>query len=293
MTKLLFILSLFLFIGCTKSVEPYDSDKSYFKTHFYPAYHSNIQNKNDASHRKYPLIFLFGGSEGGMWFDSIDETKRLQSKGYHVVTVGYFDMEGLPKALNSINLNGFKKVLDEYKNYPSIKSDSMGVIGVSKGGELVLLLGSLYPEIHTVVAIVPSHVAFQSSNVTLYRNSSWVYNNLEVPFVAFPRLSIATIKGVLDGENYRAMHLEALKNKKAVEKARIKVENINGPLYLLSARHDQMWPSMEMSEEVVKRLKEKNFKHQFEHKVLDCDHYVLDQRGAWQGVLDFLDKVKR
>jgi len=291
--KLLLILSLLLFVGCSKSVESYDNNKTYFKTHFYPADDSGIKNKNDVSNQKYPLIFLFGGSEGGMWFDSSNETKTLRAKGYHVVTVGYFDMEGLPKDLNSINLNGFKKVLDEYKDYPSVDSESMGVIGVSKGGELVLLLGSLYSEIHTVVAIVPSHVVFQASNVTLYRNSSWVYNNQEVPFVPFLRLSMATIKGVLDGENYRAMHLEALQNKKAVEKGRIKVEDINGSIYLLSARYDHMWPSMEMSEEVVKRLKEKKFKHHFEHKVFDCNHFVLDQDGAWKEVLDFLDKVKK
>jgi len=145
--KLLLILSLLLFVGCSKSVESYDNNKTYFKTHFYPADDSGIKNKNDVSNQKYPLIFLFGGSEGGMWFDSSNETKTLRAKGYHVVTVGYFDMEGLPKDLNSINLNGFKKVLDEYKDYPSVDSESMGVIGVSKGGELVLLLGSLYQKV--------------------------------------------------------------------------------------------------------------------------------------------------
>jgi len=289
--KILLTLSLLFFIGCNKVTPPYDENRTYFKTNFYPAYESKIIYKDGMNKKDYPLIFLFGGSEGGMWQDeNRRESHTLRSKGYHVVTVGYFGMDGLPKELNRINLNGFKKVLEKYKKYPTVKKDSIGVVGVSKGGELVLLLGSLYPDIHTVVAIVPSHVAFQASNVTLYKNSSWVYNNKEVPFVPFPRLSMATIKGVLDGENYRAMHLEALKNKKAVDKARTKVENINGSIYLLSAKYDHMWPSMEMSQEVVKRLKDKKFKHHFEHKTFDCNHYVLDQRGAWDGVLKFLDK---
>ena len=283
--KTLLLLTLLFFVGCNKSIEVYDENKTYFKTEFYPAYGSATDKK-----RKHPLIFLFGGSEGGMWSDDgSHESHTLREKGYHVVTVGYFDMKGLPSELNRINLNGFKKVLEQYKNYPSVDSTSMGVVGVSKGGELVLLLGSLYADIHTVVAIVPSHVAFQASNITLYRNSSWVYDNREVSFVPFPRLSTATIKGVLDGENYRAMHLEALENREAVEKARIKVENINGSLYLLSARYDQMWPSMEMSQKMMKRLKEKKFKHHFEHKVYESNHYVLEQKGAWDGVLRFLD----
>ena len=285
--KILFTLSLLFFIGCNRSIAPYDQNTTYFKTHFYPAYESRMHKD-----KKYPLIFLFGGSEGGMWTDDrCQESVTLREKGYHVVTVGYFGMEGLSQELNNINLNGFKKVLEKYQNKPSVESDAIGVVGVSKGGELVLLLGSLYPEIHSVVAVVPSHVVFQASNVTLSRNSSWVYNNQELPFVPFPRMSMATIKGVLDGENYRAMHLEALENHEAVEKARIKVEDINGSIYLLSARYDHMWPSMEMSQEVVKRLKAKKFKHHFEHKVYDCNHYVLDQDGAWQGVLKFLDKA--
>ena len=287
MLQLLVLSSLLFLMGCNNTIIAYDNNQTHFITKFYPAEGSNKEDK-----KKYPLVFLFGGSEGGMWFDDAQETSDLQHLGYNVVTVGYFDMKGLPKDLNRINLNGFEKVLKKYKKYPKVDSNSIGVLGVSKGGELVLLLASLYSDIHTVVAIVPAHVAFQASNVTLRRNSSWVYNNKEVPFVPFPRFSMATIKGVIDGENYRDMHLEALKNKEAVEKARIKVENINGSIYLLSAKYDQMWPSMEMCEEIVKRLKEKKFKHAYEHIFFNSNHFVLEKKGAWKKVLKFLEKEK-
>ena len=287
MLHVLFLGSLLFLMGCSTTITAYDNNQTHFITKFFPAEGSNKEDK-----KKYPLIFLFGGSEGGMIFNNIQETSDLQHLGYNVVSVGYFGMKGLPKDLNHINLNGFEKVLRQYKKHPKVDSNSIGVLGISKGGELVLLLASLYSDIHTVVAIVPSHVAFQASNVTLKSNSSWVYNDKEVPFVSFPRLSISTIKGVIDGEKYREMHIEALENKKAVEKARIKVENINGSIYLLSARYDHFWPSMEMSNEIMKRLKEKKFKHTYEHKTFNCNHYVLEQKGAWQGVLEFLKKEK-
>ncbi len=285
--QLLFLDSLLFLTGCNKPITAYDNNQTHFMTKFFPAEGSH---KDD--NKKYPLIFLFGGSEGGMLFTDLEETSELQHLGYNVVTVGYFGMKGLPKDLNHINLNGFEKVLRQYKKYPKVDNNDIGVLGVSKGGELVLLLASHYSDIHTVVAIVPAHVAFQASNITLKSNSSWLYNEKEVPFVTFTRLSMATIKGVIDGENYREMHIEALENKKAVEKARIKVENINGSIYLLSARYDHMWPSMEMSEEIMKRLKEKKFKHTYEHKTFDSNHFVLEQKGAWQGVLEFLEKEK-
>jgi alpha-beta hydrolase superfamily lysophospholipase len=78
------------------------------------------------------------------------------------------------------------------------------------------------------------------------------------------------------------MHLEALENKDAVKAATIKVENINGPVFLLSGKKDQWWPSTEMSDEVMKRLSENNFKHLkvSSHTPLDCDHYVLNELGA-------------
>lgn len=272
---------LLLCIGCSSKVSPYDKNKSYFSTKFYPV--------DEDADKKHPLVFLFGGSEGGMSFhENSLEVQSLLNNGYHVVTVAYFDYGGLQNNLNHININGFKKVLDQYAENPLIDKESIGVIGISKGGELALLLGSIYSSIHFVVAIVPSHVVFQASNVTLNKDSSWVYNDKEVPFVGYPRFNIATIKGVLDGENYREMHLAALKDEEAVKKARIKVENINGPIYLLSARYDHMWPSMEMSQDIMSVLKKKGFNHVYKHTIFNTNHDVLEENNAWQGVLNFL-----
>ena len=235
-------------------------------------------------------MFLFGGSEGGIWPSDTSFVEELRADGYNVVTVGYFGLDGISDNLNNINLNSFEKEIEKYRRYPNVDSKEIGAVGISKGGELVLILSSLYPQIHTVVAMVPSHVAFQASNLSLGQNSSWVYDDEELPFVPYPRFSFSTIKGVLSGENYRDMHLEALENKEAVEKARIKVENINGNIYLISARNDQIWPSMQMSEEVMKRLEDKNFKHVYKHKVMETNHFVLENKKTWKYVMDFLNE---
>ncbi len=140
-----------------------------------------------------------------------------------------------------------------------------------------------------MAAISPSHVVFQASNITLKRNSSWAYKGEELPFVSFPRFSIATVKGVLSGENYLDMHQQALRNKKAVDAARIKVEKIKGSVLLLSAKHDHMWPSAAMAKEVVQRLKANQFPYHYEHVEWNSDHYILDDPNAWYRVLDFTE----
>ena len=108
----------------------------------------------------------------------------------------------------------------------------------------------------------------------------------------YPRFSLATLKGVIDGEHYRQMHLEALKNSEAVKKAVIKVERIHGSIYLISAKHDQIWPSTQMCEAIVERLKEKHFPYRYRHVVFDSNHFVLDHKEAWQQILSWLKEEK-
>ena len=62
-------------------------------------------------------------------------------------------------------------------------------------------------------------------------------------------------------------HWDALKaaSKEQIEAATIKVENINGPVMLISGSDDRQWPSTELSDMVVKRLKDKGFAHKVIH----------------------------
>ena len=64
-------------------------------------------------------------------------------------------------------------------------------------------------------------------------------------------------------------------SKKASLIERSKVENINGPIILISGKNDQIWPSEKMCNQIVDRLKKNNFKHDFKHVALDTDHYLF------------------
>lgn len=254
-----------------------------------------------------PLLLILGGSNEG--FTHVPGDWQIQAfldRGYHVLEAEFFlkpRILTIPDKLSQIRLESFWEEIEEYlksdKTSSFIDQDLIGVMGTSKGGELALLLSSLYPQFKFVVGVVPSHVVFQGSNTTLYHYSSWAYQGHEVPFVPFPNFSFATIYGVLtrifckhDNVNFTWMHSQALKNTEAVEKALIKVENINGPVLLVSGIHDQWWPSAEMSRMVMKRLEAKNFPHSYVHFECDTDHYPFWRKPEmWDIMLDQIDKM--
>jgi hypothetical protein len=63
-----------------------------------------------------------------------------------------------------------------------------------------------------------------------------------------------------------------LQNKEGVAKATIQVEKINGPVFLISGKSDEFWPSSEMSDLVIQRLKANNFPYLHEHLAIDGGH---------------------
>ena len=72
------------------------------------------------------------------------------------------------------------------------------------------------------------------------------------------------------------------------EQALIKVEKINGPIFLLSATRDEIAPTTPMCEKMMSRLKEKGFKHHYEHLAVEGGH--AEPLKYFERVFAFLDK---
>ena len=90
-------------------------------------------------------------------------------------------------------------------------------------------------------------------------------------------------------DDFRKAHELALEDKNAVAAAAIKVENINGPVLLVSGENDHVWPSAEMSREVMNRLKEKNFEHAYHHIMVPNGNHFQPQSDYHLQVIEFLD----
>jgi len=229
----------------------------------------NIASTNKPS----PTIIALGGSEGGMPFEYMNWT--VTDRGYNVLQLPYFDYNGLPPSLNNIPLEYFEKAFEWLSNQKTVLKDNYYAMGISKGGELSLLLASYYDEIKGVFAMVPSSVVWQGIPKGMYTgsNSSWTYKNEEIPYTAFGTFDFIGLgKGIIYNE-WHDYYDNALEN--INQSSFIKVENINGPIILISGKNDQIWPSEKMCNQIVERLKKNNFKNDFKHVALDTDHYLF------------------
>ena len=68
------------------------------------------------------------------------------------------------------------------------------------------------------------------------------YDDNSLPFVPVP---CSATPALLSG-NLRGAFEKMMQDKDAMEASAIKVENISGPVLLVSGRKDEQWPSMEM-----------------------------------------------
>jgi pimeloyl-ACP methyl ester carboxylesterase len=223
-----------------------------------------------------PLIVGLGGAEGGnTWVRPQYKPIRdaFLGDGYAFLALAYFGGRDSAKELDRISVEGVHAAIMEAARDPRINENCIAVIGGSKGAELALLLASHYPDIKAVVGVVPGHSVFPAHTIAM-NTPSFALNGEPLPFVPVPMSAVpALIKRDLRGV-YDAM----LTDQDAVERAAIAVENINGPVLLLSATRDQFWPSTEMSELIVERLRRNDFPFAVKHVAVEGDHESPQER---------------
>jgi dienelactone hydrolase len=194
----------------------------------------------------FPALLVLGGSGGGM-----DTTKAamLAAHGYATLALAYFGRPPLPDVLAEIPLEYFETAITWLQSQDSVDAEKIGVVGTSRGGELALLLGATYPQLKAVAGYVASGVV--AGGYTRSRDDlrpAWTYAGTPVPF--------ATSDDDLDI-------------------AAIPVENIQGPVLLISGEDDQFWPSARLSEIAIARIRQNNHPHEYEHLVYeDAGHFI-------------------
>ena len=215
-------------------------------------------------------LMVLGGSEGGLPRKNVES---FTAKGYPCLKVGYFGTENTPDHLEMIPLEYFEAAIERFRSYPEVGDKKIVLFGGSKGGELALLLASLYEQIEGVIVRVPSSVVFQGIGGP---SSSWSYRGRPVPYV--PYYEPFDYSSVVNNQWVELYRL-SLTQEEAVEKAAIEVENISGPILILTGKEDTMWPSSRMGDMIIDRLKEHHFPHRYEHVAYDNAGHSLNEKG--------------
>lgn len=211
-----------------------------------------------------PTIIVLGGSEGGL---REGNAALLASYGFNTLALAYFGIENLPKELVNIPLDYIEKAIGWLSDNPNVDSTKIGIFGTSKGGELALLSASMFPSIKAVVGYVPSGVVYPGISQSAHGVSSWQFKGESLPF-AYGEVPKEVVR-----EFNETMHIgKPISWRKTYQywamgekHAEIKVEDIHGPILLISGVDDQLWPADLLSEKVITRLKEHNHPYYYEH----------------------------
>lgn len=211
----------------------------------------------------HPAVVIVNGSGGG-----INEPRGAlyASQGYAALALGYFKAPGLSDYISNTPLEYFETALSWVHRVVRPLHGFVALSGQSRGGELVLLLGSMFPEhVSAVIGYVPGAVVHGAQSacdpVTGRDGPAWLYRGEIVPHVWQNNRSAtwAALEEV-DEHGVPRRHAEAvstaLDDPEAVARARIRVENIRGPVMLLSGTDDAAWPSSRYSRMVRDRLAE-------------------------------------
>lgn len=197
----------------------------------------------------HPVVITLTGSNGGL---SEDRAKELSKHGLAGLAIAHFNYKDLPAKLNEIPLEYFEKAFDFIDEHPQLDDTRIGVYGVSRGGELSLILASWFPEkFQAVVATAPSNVVIGTREGV----PAWTYQGQELRPPAF--VDASPLKG--GDKDHPATTKEMFTKTPFCEESAIPVENITANVLLITGGDDNVWPSEVFAEQLKKRLK--NYKH--------------------------------
>ncbi|MBE0365654.1 hypothetical protein PULV_b0274 [Pseudoalteromonas ulvae UL12] len=209
--------------------------------------------------KKLSVVIAFGGSEGGLGTGNANG-EMIAPYGIAVLGLAYFQEKGIAQTLDQIPMEYFINAINYLETHPLIDSSKIGVVAGSRGTEAAFLLASMDSRIKSLVVTTPSKVAWHGLTVA---KSAWTVGGQDVPALG---LELDSSAKLIDRFTI------ALENKTEVDKSLFKFENINGPILMISAENDQVWPSFQMSNDIEVYLKNKQFKYKVVHNSYKTGH---------------------
>lgn len=205
------------------------------------------------------MVIAFGGFEGGLYTGNANG-EMIAPHGVAVLGLAYFKEKGISQTLDQIPMEYFIDAINYLETHPLIDSSRIGVVGGSRGSEAAFLLASMDSRIKSIVVTTPSKVAWYGLTIP---KSAWTIEGQDIPALG---LELDSNAKLID------RFTVALENKTNVNKSLFKFEYINGPILLISAESDQVWPSFQMSKDIEVYLKSKHFKHKVVHNSYKTGH---------------------
>ena len=234
-------------------------DRGLFATLFLPA-----------GEGPHAAITIISGSGGGL---NEARAALFAAHGYAGLALAYFNYETLPDSIYRIPLEYFETSIAYLGSRADIDADRLAITGGSRGGELSLLLGSMFPQYKVIIADVPSGIVWGGFGKDRSQGSvpAWTWRGQDIPY-----MDDEVDPAVYDyHQEYRergeAIPLTpgfrelARRSPATAKRAEIAVEKIEGAVLMVSGADDAMWPSSELAEVAMERLRAHDFPRPCEH----------------------------
>ena len=217
-------------------------------------------------------VVVLNGSGGGT---PEQRAALYAAHGYTALALGYFKARNRPEHISDTPLEYFQQTLEWVAATLKPRNGFIAVAGLSRGGELALLLGARFPAlVSAVIGYVPSsvvHGTLRAGRPDQPRDAdAWTWQGQPLvnvwqgnPLVDWRPFDVAEPAGapIRQAPAFVAVQKDA----PSVARARIPVENINGPLLLISGDDDGFWPSTAYCAEIESDLKARGHAWPVEH----------------------------
>ena len=230
---------------------------------------------------RYPgnVLICFTGSDGRFEMARM-LAQVFQSHGLTTLALAYVMEDGLPDCFYHVPIDTLEAAA---KRMHEMGYEKVGLWGISKGAELALMAASLLPGlVNAVVAVAPMNIACQGfskkKGMTVMPGSSWSFHGEEVPYNSFGIEKFPTGQVLRKSLKARELTMYDLylplvndPNPDAI----IRVENITGPILLLTSKMDTMWPSEPAAKQIMERLREQKFPYYCRHLSYNHSSHLL------------------
>lgn len=230
---------------------------------------------------KYPgkALICFSGSDGRFEW-SREVAAVFQAHGLTALALAYVMEAGLPRQFYRVPIDPLEAAA---KRLHEMGYEKVGLWGISKGAELALTAGSLLPGlVNAVIAVAPMNTVCQGFSkergISIAPGSSWSFHGEEVPYTGFGLEKFPlgqVLRKSLKARELTMYDLYIPLAENPNPEAVIRVENITGPVLLISSKMDTMWPSDTAAGKIMERLREHNFSYPCKHLSYDYGSHLF------------------
>jgi len=219
----------------------------------------------------YPAVITLTGAEGGI---EAEPAQGLAAAGFATLALATHNAHGLPRTVRNVPLEYCERAINWLRETVRPRNDFVAVRGWSRGAELALILGAMFPSIKTVLAYAPrGSIGLASPNFDNFSDPAtppaWTWQGKPLVFEPLPR----------------AMFEDP--DRPAPEEGRfgIPVERTAGPILFVTGTEDEgvrMDPVVSCRR-MMRRLDLFHFPYRHEHWIYADAGHDIDRPPPFQG----------